>query len=91
MQYYAQAIGGQLSIMRAARPVETWLADPGTPPDLRGRLELARGIREFASRELALPRNGSYDSYAELGRPSSASRAKRTRRATLLSCGLRPR
>jgi len=69
MQYYAQAIGGQLAIMRAARPVETWLADPATPEDLRGRLELARGIREFASRELALPRNGSYESYAELGRP----------------------
>ena len=69
MQYYAQAIGGQLSIMRAARPVETWLSDPATPQDLRGRLELARGIREFASRELALPRNGSYESYAELGRP----------------------
>jgi predicted aminopeptidase len=69
MQYYAQAIGGQLSITRAARPVETWLADPATPQDLRDRLELARGIREFASRELALPRNGSYESYAELGRP----------------------
>ncbi|MFL6564268.1 MAG: aminopeptidase [Burkholderiales bacterium] len=69
MQYYAQAIGGQLSIMRAARPVETWLADPDTPQDLRGRLALAREIREFAARELALPRNGSYESYAALGRP----------------------
>ena len=69
MQYYAQAISGQLGIMRAARPVETWLADPATPQDLRGRLELARAIREFASRELALPRNGSYESYADLGRP----------------------
>jgi predicted aminopeptidase len=69
MQYYAQAIGGQLDIMRAARPVETWLADPATPQDLRSRLELARGVREFASRELSLPQNGSYGSYAELGRP----------------------
>jgi predicted aminopeptidase len=69
MQYYAQAIGGHLSVMRAARPVEAWLADPGTPQDLRARLELARGIREFASRELGLPQNGSYSSYADLGRP----------------------
>ena len=69
MQYYAQAIGGHLSVMHASRPVESWLADPATPQDLRTRLELARGIREFASRELALPRNGSFDSYAELGRP----------------------
>jgi predicted aminopeptidase len=69
MRYYAQAIGGHLAVMRAARPVEAWLADPGTPPDLRTRLELARGIRAFASRELALPQNGSYESYADLGRP----------------------
>jgi predicted aminopeptidase len=68
-KYYAQAIGGHLSVMSAARPVEAWLADPGTPADLRKRLELARGIRQFAARELALPENGSYDSYAELDRP----------------------
>ncbi len=68
-KYYAQAIGGHLSVMRAARPVEAWLADPGTPADLRKRLELAQGIRQFAARELALPENGSYDSYAELDRP----------------------
>jgi predicted aminopeptidase len=69
MQYYAQAINGHLSVMRAARPVETWLSDPATPSDLRGRLETARGIRDFASRELALPENGSYHSYADLHRP----------------------
>jgi predicted aminopeptidase len=72
MQYYAQAINGHREIMRAARPIDTWLADPATPPDLRSRLELARGVREFASRDLALPRNGSYESYAELGRPYAA-------------------
>jgi predicted aminopeptidase len=69
LNYYAQAVGGHLSVMRAARPVETWLSDPATPKDLRSRLEIARGIREFASRELALPQNGSYSSYAELHRP----------------------
>jgi predicted aminopeptidase len=69
MQYYAQAIGGHLSVMRASRPVEAWLADPDTPQDLRARLETAQGIRAFASRELHLPHNGSYESYADLGRP----------------------
>jgi predicted aminopeptidase len=68
MQYYAQAIGGHFSVMRAARPVDAWLADPGTPQDLRNRLERARDIRAFASRELALPHNGSFSSYADLGR-----------------------
>src|SRR5688572_8351557 len=68
MSFYAQAIGGHLSVMRAARPVETWLADPGTPPTLRERLQTAQRIREFASRELGLPQNGSYHSYADVRR-----------------------
>jgi predicted aminopeptidase len=67
--YYRQAIGGQLEILGAARPVDAWLADPSTPPELRARLDLARRIREFASRELGLPDNKSYTSYADLGRP----------------------
>ena len=69
MAFYAQAIGGQIGVMRSARPLESWLADPGTSPQLRARLETAREIRAFASRELGLPENGSYASYAELGRP----------------------
>jgi predicted aminopeptidase len=67
--YYRQAIGGHLEIIGAARPVDAWLADPATPPELRGRLDAARRIREFASRSLGLPDNRSYTSYAELGRP----------------------
>jgi len=67
--YYKQAIGGQLEIMSAARPVEAWLADPATPAALRERLETARRIRQFASHGLGLPDNRSYTSYAELGRP----------------------
>ena len=55
--------------MSAARPVETWLAEADTSQELKARLETARRIREFASRSLALPDNGSYRSYAELGRP----------------------
>jgi predicted aminopeptidase len=69
MSYYAQAIGGHLNVLRAARSLDTWLSDPATPPELRTRLETARRIREFASRELALPENASYAAYADLGRP----------------------
>jgi len=69
LSYYAQAVGGQLQIMAAAQPVERLLADPQTPPDLRRRLELAQRIRDFATRELKLPDNGSYRSYAALARP----------------------
>ena len=69
LAYYKQAIGGHMEIMAAARPVEAWLADPATPALLRQRLEEARRIRRFASRELGLPDNRSYTAYAELGRP----------------------
>jgi predicted aminopeptidase len=69
LSYYSQAIGGQLHLLAAARPLDAWLADPATPGDLRERLQIAHGIREFASRRLGLPDNASYTSYAELGRP----------------------
>jgi predicted aminopeptidase len=67
--YYYQAARGHLTIVHAARPVDAWLADPKTPTALRTRLEAARDIRDFAVRELGLPDNDSYRSYAELGRP----------------------
>ena len=69
LAYYAQAIGGQLTLLSQAQPVESVIADPATPQMLRERLELARSIREYASRELKLPDNGSYRSYADIGRP----------------------
>jgi predicted aminopeptidase len=69
LSYYAQAINGQLTLMSQAQPVDSLIADPATPPALRERLELARAIRDYASRELKLPDNGSYRSYADIGRP----------------------
>jgi predicted aminopeptidase len=69
VSYYSQAISGQLSLFSRTRAVDDWLADPSTSPELRARLLKARGIREFASRALALPDNGSYSSYAQLDRP----------------------
>ena len=66
--YYRQAIGGHFGVMQAARPLGEWLADPATPDTLRERLLLAQRIREYASRELGLPDNGSYRTYAQLER-----------------------
>ncbi len=68
LSYYSQAIGGHFQLLAAARPIDDWLADPTTPADLKAHLETARRIREFASRELHLPENASYTSYADLGR-----------------------
>jgi len=67
--YYAQAVDGHLRVMARARPVADIVADATTEPLLREQLQSASAIREFASRELALPDNGHYRSYADLGRP----------------------
>ncbi len=66
--YYSQAMWGEFSLLRAARPIPDWVADPETPADLRERLALAAQIRRFASDELALPDNASYTRYADLHR-----------------------
>jgi predicted aminopeptidase len=68
LSYYTQAIGGHLRVMANARPIDEWLADPATDAQLRQRLETARRIRAFATRELGLPDNGSYLAYADLNR-----------------------
>jgi predicted aminopeptidase len=67
--YYGQAVRGHLDLMNRTRPIEAQLADPKTPPELREKLARVLEIREFASRELALPENGSYRAYADLERP----------------------
>lgn len=67
--YYAQAVGGHLQLMGAAQPIPALIRDRDTDPGFKVKLEQVAAIREFASRELALPDNGSYRSYADLGRP----------------------
>ncbi|MGH8267046.1 MAG: aminopeptidase, partial [Steroidobacteraceae bacterium] len=66
--YLMQAAAGQWHVLRERVPIEKLLADPGTPPALRTRLAEVHAAREFASRELGLPDNKSYRSYADLGR-----------------------
>lgn len=66
--HWGQAAGGHLGIVRAARPVSDWLADPATAPELAERLKLSQQMRDFASSRLALPDNNSYRRYADLGR-----------------------
>ncbi len=66
--YYLQSIDGQMKLLQARRPIADVIADPATPPQLRARLERALAIRDFASRELKLPDNESYRSYADVRR-----------------------
>jgi predicted aminopeptidase len=66
--YVLQAARGQWQVVRSRRPIEQVIADPATSAPVRSQLELAREAREFASRELGLPDNKSYRTYAALGR-----------------------
>ena len=69
IEYYAQTVSGHLEVMWLAAPIEERLREADTPAPLREKLRRVLVIREFASRELALPDNDSYRRYADLGRP----------------------
>jgi predicted aminopeptidase len=67
IEYYWQGFNGQLELLRKAAPIPEVLS---TEPDplLRQKLERVVTIRDFASRELSLPDNGSYRRYTRLDR-----------------------
>jgi predicted aminopeptidase len=69
LNYYSQAAQGQLELLSDSRPIDDWIADPGTSSKLRLRLETARQIRRYAVSEMSLPDNDSYKKYASLKRP----------------------
>lgn len=68
LSFYGQAIRGHFNLITQREPIEVILSDPGRNADLLAKLRLARKIRDFASEELALPDNGSYRSYVDVGR-----------------------
>ena len=69
--YYWQSAAGHVNLMRAAKPVPQWLADPAIPAALKAKLELAQRIRRFAVTDLGLPDNASYTGYADLRRAAA--------------------
>ncbi len=66
--YILQSAQGQLALMSKREPIARVIESPSTPPALRTQLQAVASIRDFASRELKLPDNGSYRSYADVGR-----------------------
>ncbi len=68
LPYYFQSVRGQLDIWSRLNDIETVIQKPGTPEVLREKLRTVLSVREFASSDLALPRNASYRSYANVER-----------------------
>jgi predicted aminopeptidase len=64
-----QAASGEYHVLHERVPIDTVIADPHTTPAVRAHLEQVRAAREFAARELGLPDNDSFRSYADIGRP----------------------
>jgi len=67
MDYYWQGAAGQFELLANSQPIPDVIGRSDAA--LAARLERIREIREFASRELGLPNNGSYTRYTDLGRP----------------------
>jgi predicted aminopeptidase len=68
LRYYWQSVEGHVTLLKAARPVNDWLADAETPEKLKTKLALTQKIRAFAAEHLKLPDNASYKRYADLKR-----------------------
>ena len=67
--YYTQSFTGQLDIIGRQRPIDELLRADDTEPALKAKLWSVTHMRDFATRELALPDNDSYRSYADVERP----------------------
>ena len=68
MRFYSQAVGGQMEMLRKARPVAEVMADSKSKPLLKQKLSTVDDILDFAEKELHLPAKGQYRRYANLGR-----------------------
>lgn len=67
--YYWQSVRGQFDIWGREQPIAEVIDAPATPVALKQKLAFALKAREFASAQLALPNNASYQRYADLERP----------------------
>ena len=67
--YYAHVTHGEASLLMHRQPIERVVGDESVDAGLRARLAATQDVRRFASDRLGLPRNRSYTTYVDLGRP----------------------
>lgn len=68
VDYYWQSATGEWDVLSRAQPIDEVIAETRDAA-LKKRLQQIAEMREFASRDLGLPSNGSYTRYTDLGRP----------------------
>ena len=68
VNYYAQSIQGQFEIIQKRQDIHSLLGNNKLPNSQRKSLETVLELREFSIKQLRLPHNNSYLSYADLGR-----------------------
>ena len=66
VEFYGQAVSGQLSIEQAKKPTAELIASQNTDPALTDRLRLIAGILQFAQEELALEPGKRFSSFVHL-------------------------
>lgn len=68
VSFYWQAGMGQLEIIGRRRPITEVLADESVPGETKRKLRLILDVQAFATEELALPGDGHYRYFTDLGR-----------------------
>lgn len=66
VEFYAQAVVGQSSLLLARRDVQEVIDDPRTDSAVVAKLRLVSSLLRYAEEELALPVGGRYRTYVEL-------------------------
>jgi predicted aminopeptidase len=69
LRYYAHVSHGEASLLAHRESVAKIVANEALDPTLRARLAQTQEARRFASDRLGLPRNRSYTTYVDIGRP----------------------
>jgi len=67
--YYMDLMSGHSELLEQQKPISEILANKETESKLRQLLETSQKMRDFASKELHLPENDSYRTYANIKRP----------------------
>ncbi|MGB6221653.1 aminopeptidase [Haloferula sp.] len=67
VEFYGQAVSGQMGVLAKRRPIEKVAAETDDE-HLKERLALTKRLLAFAEQELKMPSGGSYELYADLGR-----------------------